>query len=357
MNAPKISVLIPLYNRKHYIAQAIDSVMAQTFQDYEVIVRDDGSTDGSADFVEERYATEIFLGKLKLRRNEKNIGEFPTDNRLLNEAAGKYIMLLHSDDMYLPHALEYMYGLAEKYNADVVHGSVCMTTASDGVIKEDTPFKIKYNDKHHIKDISVMTNDPFDRFNKWVSDIGIDAQHNIFNRQFLIDNDLCFESFGGSLTGGNRLLALKWLMRAKVIVKTPKPFYIYRNAPDSRTRSKFPPELVAQLISEFIELSRYLDKFFATDDFFKDKPEMQYRARSNLFTTFNNHWIRRNGVYRKGVTPELHQAVEEAFKKHFAEDAVFPTFLFHWYNTLEYKNFLEYKKSLNKVASPSETNS
>ena len=54
MHEPKISVLIPLYNHKNYIADTINSVLNQTFQDFEIIVRDDGSTDGSAEFVEEQ---------------------------------------------------------------------------------------------------------------------------------------------------------------------------------------------------------------------------------------------------------------------------------------------------------------
>ena len=139
MDNPKISVLVPLYNRRHYIAQCLDSALNQTFKgDYEIIVRDDGSTDGSADFVEQRYATAIASGKLKLRRNEKNIGEFPTYNkRLIPEARGKYLMFLSSDDMYLPRALEHMYEVAEHFNADVVHESFYFTTAPDGVIKDE----------------------------------------------------------------------------------------------------------------------------------------------------------------------------------------------------------------------------
>ena len=109
MDAPKISVLIPMYNRKHYIADCIDSVLAQTFQDFEIVVRDDGSTDGSAEFVEERYAAEISAGKVKLKRNGKNLGEDPTTIRLFLDAAGKYFGVLHSDDMYLPHALQYIF--------------------------------------------------------------------------------------------------------------------------------------------------------------------------------------------------------------------------------------------------------
>jgi len=336
MNTPKISVLIPLYNHKHYIEQCINSVLIQTFQDFEIIVRDDGSSDGSADFVEEKYAAEIKSGKIKLRRNEKNIGEFPTDNLLLREAAGKYVMILHSDDLYLPHALEHMYKIAEEYQADVVHAPIYFTSNSDGIIEEGTRLtlthikglKISYNQRHMNK-IDLISDEPTKRFEDWIT-INIDAQNNIFNRKFLLENDISFTSFGTGLTGGNRLFALKWIMKAKVFVKTFRPFYIRRDAPDSITRSDFLPEHVAQFISEEIELSRYLDKFFAESEFFKDKPDVQYRARNYFLATVDNSFIKRNGVYKEGISPELNEAVENVFKKYFGDDFAYPTFLFHW---------------------------
>lgn len=345
MNAPKISVLIPLYNRKHYIEQCIDSVLAQTFQDFEIIVRDDYSSDGSADFFQERYATEISTGKLKLQRNKRNLGEFPTDNRLLREATGKYVMILHSDDLYLSHGLQHMYTVAEQFNADVVHGSIHFTTADDDTIEEGTPLKPVPNKQlkliyanHNANKTELVSDDPFVRFDEWYSGgTFIDAQHNIFRREFLIDNKLRFANFGGGLSGGNRLFALKWLMKAKVFVKTAEPFYIHRNSPDSITKSKFPPERVAELISAHIEMLHNLEKFLVTNDFFKNKPDMQYCARSSLLAVMDNWWLKRNGVYKNGVTPELNQAVEDVFKKHYGADYLFPTFLFHWAHVLMYK--------------------
>ena len=59
MNTPKISVITPLYNRRHYIEQTVDSVLNQTFTDWELIIRDDCSTDGVVEFIEERYAEQI----------------------------------------------------------------------------------------------------------------------------------------------------------------------------------------------------------------------------------------------------------------------------------------------------------
>lgn len=166
MSVPKISVLVPLYNRRQYIEQCLDSALAQTFRDdYEIIVRDDGSTDGVAEFVEQHYAAEISSGRIKFRRNEKNIGEHRSTNVLINEATGKYIMFLHNDDVYLLRALEHMYEVAERFNADVVHMSFYLRTAPDGIIDKNSKLEICPYDKPQVKKIDVMTDDMAARFN------------------------------------------------------------------------------------------------------------------------------------------------------------------------------------------------
>ena len=108
------------------------------------------------------------------------------------------------------------------------------------------------------------------------------------------------------------------------------PIYVYRDSPDSITNSNYPPERVTEFISSQIKLSRQAGEFFATDEFFKDRPDLQYNARSHLFFAFDVYWILRNQVYRNGLTPELQRAVEDGFKKYFGDDATYPTFLFHW---------------------------
>lgn len=357
MDAPKVSVLIPLYNRKHYIEQCVDSVLNQTFQDFELIIRDDGSTDESADFVAKRYAKQIAAGKIKFRRNEENLGEFPTDNRLLKEATGKYVMILHSDDVWLPHALEQMYTIAEKYKADVVHSQTRLLTDTDGIIEEGTKLKVEhnkqlnytYNDTRADK-IEIVPNDLELRFNEWLDGTTfIDAQYNIFNRKFLADNDIWFLEYGEGILSGNRLFTLNWILRAKVFVKTLDPFYIRRDSEDSLSNAKVPPERVTKFIDVTIKLSRNLEEYFAREEFFRDNKERQYLARSSFLTKFDQWRIKRNNVYKKGITPELNQAVEEAFKKHFGEDYAFLTFLFHWAHALQVK------RSVEKLVPPEKT--
>jgi len=96
---PKVSVIIPTYNRGHYIAQAIDSVLKQSFQDFEIIVIDDGSTDNTQEVLKK------FEGKINSIR-QKNQGISRTRNRAIEESMGEYIAFLDSDDYWTPEKLE-----------------------------------------------------------------------------------------------------------------------------------------------------------------------------------------------------------------------------------------------------------
>lgn len=330
---PKISVLIPLYNRRRYIEDAINSALIQTFQDFEIIVRDDASTDGSFEFVRQRYAAEISSGKLKLRRNEKNLGEFPTDNRLLREAAGKYVMLLHSDDLYLLNALEQLHDAAEYFNADVVHAGTFLESPAGGVIDENTPLKVMCWENRVVKNFEVVPNEAQLRFDEWCNgDTFIDAPYNIFKRQFLLDNEIFFPEYGG-----NFLFCLHWLMKAKTYVKTPDIFYVHRDAPDSQTNDKTDlAEKTRKIIFRMVGLLEYFDKIFGSVDFFKGNEAAQYRAKAIFYRRFDGFEIHRLNVYERGITPELHRAVDSAIKECFGARADYVTFLFHAVHCLNF---------------------
>ena len=326
---PKISVLIPMYNRKHYIQDCVNSALNQTFQDFEILIRDDGSTDGSAEFVEKIYSKEISSGKIKLFHNEKNLGEWATDNRLIRDATGKYIMILHSDDMYLPNGLEHMYTVAEKYGADVVHAPFFLYSPKGGVIEQGTKFKLSCLENHPVKQIEIMSDKPADRFSEWVNDgTSCDAQHNIFNRKFILDNEIFFKF-------GNRALSLWWLMSAKVYVKTPNIFYIYRDSPDSKTNTKSIYK-ISESISTFMKISRHMDELFPKVEFFNDNEEARYIAKAYLLSRLDNHEITRWGFYKDGITPEIQREVAAAFKKYFGDDYFYPAFLFNMAHVMPY---------------------
>ncbi len=99
---PRVSVVIPTYNRAALLKQAIDSVLAQTYTDYEIIIVDDGSTDEMADLVD-RYVA----GPGRVRYYyQNNRGRSAARNAGIRLAVGEFIAFLDSDDLFLPRKLE-----------------------------------------------------------------------------------------------------------------------------------------------------------------------------------------------------------------------------------------------------------
>jgi len=120
LNAPKISVIIPLYNAENFIRQCLISVLASKFADYEVLVVDDCSTDSSVAEVEKLLPH--FGGRLKILSTEKNSGGPGVPRNIgIKNSAGKYVTFIDNDDMILPTSLENFFELAENFQADAVH--------------------------------------------------------------------------------------------------------------------------------------------------------------------------------------------------------------------------------------------
>jgi len=101
-NQPKISVIIPTYNRAHLIGRAIKSVLNQTYQDFEVIVVDDGSTDNTQEIIKKFQEQDKGVRNI---RHEKNNGSAAARNSGIKAAKGEYIAFQDSDDEWLPEKL------------------------------------------------------------------------------------------------------------------------------------------------------------------------------------------------------------------------------------------------------------
>ncbi|PYS97477.1 MAG: glycosyltransferase family 2 protein [Acidobacteria bacterium] len=108
-----VSVIIPLYNKAPHVGRALRSVSAQTFRDFEVIVVDDGSTDGGAEVVRAHGDARVRLV------SQENAGPGAARNRGLAEARGRLVAFLDADDEWLPRFLETCVGLLEGYGAGV----------------------------------------------------------------------------------------------------------------------------------------------------------------------------------------------------------------------------------------------
>jgi glycosyltransferase involved in cell wall biosynthesis len=114
MSNPLVSVLMTAYNREQYIAQAIESVLASSFRDFELIIVDDCSQDTTV-AIAERYAQKD--NRIRIYRNASNQGDYPNRNTAAGYARGKYLKYIDSDDMAYPHGLEVFVRLMEQFPA------------------------------------------------------------------------------------------------------------------------------------------------------------------------------------------------------------------------------------------------
>lgn len=112
MGKPKVSVCIPVYNRPDFICDAIESVLAQSFNDFELIVTDNCSTDNTPEVIKNYAAAD---DRIKYHRNKNNLGVCSNFSQGLLLAKGKYIKFLLSDDKLAPACLEVFVEVMEKH--------------------------------------------------------------------------------------------------------------------------------------------------------------------------------------------------------------------------------------------------
>lgn len=124
MPHPLITVIMATYNTERYVARAIESVLQQTFGDFELLIIDDGSTDKSAEIIDE-YAKK---DKRITVVHQENRWIFPTYNRAVQMAQGQYVTICNSDDSLVPDALEIIAHYIIQYNVDVVFENVSSNT-------------------------------------------------------------------------------------------------------------------------------------------------------------------------------------------------------------------------------------
>ena len=110
---PKVSICIPTYNRKDSLKETLESISAQTYKDYEVVIVDDGSTDGTEQMIKQNNLPIRYFW-------QENQGEPSARNKLLELAKGQYLTFIDSDDLLFPGAIEELVNLVEHNASDII---------------------------------------------------------------------------------------------------------------------------------------------------------------------------------------------------------------------------------------------
>lgn len=200
-----LSIIVPVYNVLPYIRQCLDSLLSQTIEDYEILLVDDGSTDGTALVLNEyrdRYPEKIFL------RRVENGGQGRARNFAIEKARGKYLGFIDSDDCIAPDMYEKLFDRAEQTGAEVV---VCDWLARyDDGREEVLPACVQ---EHHLAAAGSACNKIFSR--ELVGDIRFPV-------------GLWYEDF---------YFSALMLIRANKVEYVREPLYVYRRHQDSTMRN------------------------------------------------------------------------------------------------------------------------
>ena len=146
---PKVSVVIPAYNSEKFIAETLDSMLRQTLKDIEVVVVNDGSTDGTQKIIDE-YVSKHSIFKSYI---QQNAGVSAARNNGLEKATGEYVVFLDADDYFSDTSLEAFYETAKKTDADIVIGR--LRVFGENGFGKFNPYADKLAEMQHIENFDT----------------------------------------------------------------------------------------------------------------------------------------------------------------------------------------------------------
>ena len=225
---PRVSVIIPAYNTEVYIAQAIESVLAQTEDNIEVIVVDDSSTDATAE-----VARGIPDQRLKVLVNQQNLGASGARNRAIKEAKGKWIALLDSDDWYAPERLEKLLQAANSEDTDFIADDIYFIR--DG---EQSPWSTLLRESGQQID-TIRQIDPVyfvetDRYGQQGLHLGLTKP--LIKRDFLLQQSLEYNET--IKLAQDFWFYVTCLAHGARFILVPEPYYFYRSRQGSLVKGR-----------------------------------------------------------------------------------------------------------------------
>lgn len=293
---PLISIIVPVYQVKEYVGECIESLLTQTYTNLEILLVDDGSTDGSGAICDQYAGRDDRVRVV----HQENQGPSVARNAGLNCAKGEYIAFVDSDDVVLPDFIETLFGLVKKYQADIAacaflkFSTENLADAKNGILHVDSG-RDRYG---KVKDGGLrrreqkkygercMTSEQMlrqwhGRYKKWETVAWNKLyRKDVFNRG---KADVIRFPVGRKLEDvlTSHLIAVN----AERIALTMRELYLYRIRPDSRASQS----RTAQLMDENLRAQRERMAFF--------KKKRYWRAYLNLLVGYVLHvmwfgWMR-----------------------------------------------------------------
>lgn len=308
MNQPLVSVIMPVYNGEKYVEKAIQSIINQTYSNWELLICDDGSTDNSWEVIEKFKGVD---GRVEIQRNKKNQGKVRTVNSLYNQCRGEYLTVHDADDWSSQKRFEIQMQVFEQNCEIGLVGTFTSIVDSKGKYIRSDQRKI---DDKEIKE-AIKNNNQF-------CGATLIVKKDLLGKEFYRDffNEYNYEDYD---------LSLRISEKTKV-ANVPLPLYYYRQS--AGTLSKKP--------SSNALISKDLVLFFAEQreklgiDFVDKKNEIELnRLVHNLKSQYYND---ASLVYRKFAENQMYSNLyTEAIKSSVKAIWLKPSSFIN-YRTLQY---------------------
>ena len=325
---PAVSIITPMYNAEKYIGECLDSLRAQTFTDFEVIIVDDGSTDNSVAIVE-KYIPKLKnrLQLIRLKNNSGGCAAIPR-NIAMKIARGEYLLFVDADDAITKTALEEMYTIAKKFNADVI--------SCERFYSINGEIKVNSIDMKKIEPTSYLSNG-YELVSPALLNPSLEkrllALHNyklIWNfcgkfvrRDLLMEHDIKMVGIGAE----DLIFTCCLLCAAPKYILVPNAIYFYRSLEDSLTHK---PMTIAGNLQKWVRMSveglDYMDAFM---DKFQCAPELKYIAFEALMQEFMRTILQ---VYQLVSAPRLDEFIRSQLATTGSSD-IMTSFIFSRMNT------------------------
>ena len=351
MNA-KVSVIVPLYNKKDYVKFAVDSILNQTLAGIEVLIIDDCSTDGSLELCRELYGHNE---RVRILKQPHNMGPGAARNRGINEAHGKYIVFVDGDDEILPDRSRKMFETAEKYNADIVHNTEFLFPIPDengniplqlidGKVKL---FPISGNiNGDDYTEITPLGDDMSSRLEDWKNRrINWSVCSKMFRRDFLVDNSIYLSDMK---FGEDMVFCFECLFKAKSYVMMPGGDYVYRVIASSLSRAKKSSAKIVTALQSQITAVLTMSKILKDIPFFVQNPQKAVYAVERVLDDIEGGYIRPAYQELGEETLRSDKFIHDFMLSEFGDKAPYVEFLFYELHN-NYEPVIDYLGQLSDV--------
>lgn len=218
---PEISVIVPVYKAELFLRECIDSILSQTFSDFEIILVNDGSPDNCGRICEEYAAKYGCISVI----HQENQGQAAARNHAMVQACGRWICFVDSDDLIHPHMLELLYQAVKENDVGI---SMCDMLEAVTVPEHFRDHREVQFQKLTMDEQTLVTLHDADQYPSWVACAKL-------IRRDLIEN---YPFREGRVYEDNEAVC-RWVCNGGALAVTHEKLYFYRGNPESTTKTAF----------------------------------------------------------------------------------------------------------------------